>query len=375
MKCLTCLLVLFAAAATALAESLPSPDDVLAKLRLANAHFMHEWSDPGKPIVTNRSRPSNIWTRGVYYEGLMALYAIDRNAQYYDYATRWADAHRWGLRNGIRTRNADDECCGQTYIDLYRLEPKPERLRDIQANIDYIVGGTRNDDWSWIDAVQMAMPAYAKLAALTKDSKYAEKAYAMFEYTKTKHGGSGLYNPQDHLWWRDADFVPPYKEPNGKNCYWARGNGWVLAALVRVLDELPADAPHRSDYEQLVRDMGDALVAVQRPDGFWNCSLHDPTNFGGKESSSTALFVYGMAWGIRHGVLPADKYGPSVTKAWTGLVKDALHPDGFLGYVQGTGKEPKDGQPTTYDSKPDFDDFGVGCFLLAGSEVYRLAKK
>ena len=44
----------------------------------------------------------------------------------------------------------------------------------------------------------------------------------------------------------------------------------------------------------------------------------------------------------------------------------------FLGYVQGTGKEPKDGQPVTYESVPDFEDYGVGCFLLAGTEVYKL---
>jgi Glycosyl Hydrolase Family 88. len=46
---------------------------------------------------------------------------------------------------------------------------------------------------------------------------------------KNKHGDNGLYNQQEHLWWRDKDFDPPYKEPNGKNCYWARGNGWVVA--------------------------------------------------------------------------------------------------------------------------------------------------
>ena len=44
----------------------------------------------------------------------------------------------------------------------------------------------------------------------------------------------------------------------------------------------------------------------------------------------------------------------------------------FLGWVQGTGKEPKDGQPVSYTSKPDFEDYGLGCFLLAGSEVYKL---
>ena len=47
----------------------------------------------------------------------------------------------------------------------------------------------------------------------------------------------------------------------------------------------------------------------------------------------------------------------------------------MLGYVQGTGKEPKDGQPVTYDKIPDFEDYGLGCLLLAGSEVYQIAKQ
>ena len=63
---------------------------------------------------------------------------------------------------------------------------------------------------------------------------------------------------------------------------------------------------------------------------------------------------------------------PVIIKAWNAMVKDAVHPNGFLGYVQGTGKEPKDSQPVTYDKVPDFEDFGTGCFLLAGSEIYKL---
>ena len=52
------------------------------------------------------------------------------------------------------------------------------------------------------------------------------------------------------------------------------------------------------------------------------------------------------------------------------MVKEALHPDGMLGYVQSTGKEPSTGHPVTYDKIPDFEDYGLGCFLLAGSEIY-----
>ena len=81
-----------------------------------------------------------------------------------------------------------------------------------------------------------------------------------------------------------------------------------------------------------------------------------------------------MAYGVNNGLLDAGTYTPVIYKAWNAMVNDSLHPDGFLGYVQGTGKEPKDGQPVTYDSVPDFEDYGLGCFLLAGSEVFRMAE-
>jgi unsaturated rhamnogalacturonyl hydrolase len=355
------------------AQSLPEPGDVLAKMRVANAHFAREWPHVGKTIITTRERPSNIWTRSVYYEGLMALYAIDRDPSYYDYATRWADFHKWGLRSGPKSRNADDQCCGQIYLELYQVEPRPERIRDIQACMDNSVAIPQHDDWYWIDAIQMAMPVFAKLGALTKNPKYFEKAHALYEFTKTQHGGKGLYNPAHHLWWRDKDFVPPHTTPNGKDCYWSRGNGWVVAALARVLEVLPANAPHRAEYEQDLKDMLAAVAPLQRNDGFWNPSLHDPKDFPGKETTGTALFAYGMAWAVRHRLVAADEYLPRIAKAWHALAEEALHPDGFLGYVQGTGKQPSEGQPVTYDHQPDFTDYGLGCFLLAGSEVYRLA--
>ena len=367
-----------------LAQELPKRDAIVASLRAANAWFVKEWPDPGKTIVTNKERPSNIWTRGVYYEGLMALNAIDPNSAYTDYAIKWAAFHKWGMRSGDKTRNADDQCCGQTYIDLYRLDPQPQRIRAITVNLDAMVASDKVDDWNWIDAMQMAMPVFAKLGATTKDAKYFEKAHALYTFMKTKHGGNGLYNPADHLWWRDKDFVPPYKTPNGKQSYWARGNGWVFAALVRVLNELPAVSPHRAEYEQTLRDMAGALAPRQRADGFWNCSLDDPDDFGGKETTGTALFTYGMAWGMRQKILNEKTYGPIVTRAWHALATEALHPDGFLGYVQGTGKQPSEGrpidkdgkpQPIGYDYKPDFTDYGLGCFLLAGSEVFQLARR
>lgn len=351
---------------------LPSKTQVLQPLRLTNQYFMNKWPDAGKSIITNRERPSNIWTRAVYYEGLMALYAIDKQQAYYDYAVQWGEKHKWGMRSGITTRNADDQACGQTYIDLYMMDRKPERIKDIKTSIDAMVKSEKSDDWNWIDALQMAMPVFVRFGVLYNDTSYYRKMYDLYSFTKYKHGGNGLYNPADKLWWRDKDFVPPYKEPNGKDCYWSRGNGWVVAALVRTLEILPKSDPHYNEYLQDYKDMCAALIRIQRTDGFWNVSLHDPTNFGGKETTGTALFTYGFAWGINKGILDKKIYKPVIVRAWNAMTKEAVHPNGFLGYVQGTGKEPKDGQPVTYTSKPDFEDYGLGCFLLAGTEVYKM---
>lgn len=354
-----------------IAQKMPSKKQVLKTLVLTNAYFMNKWPDAGKSIITNRERPSNIWTRAVYYEGLMSLYQLKADKAYYEYAVQWGEKHNWGLRDGIATRNADNQACGQTYIDLYHIDKKPERIKDIKASIDLMMQSGKVDDWTWIDALQMGMPVFAKLGVLYNEPAYYEYMYKMYMHSKNVEGG-GLYNAKDGLWWRDKDFVPPYKEPNGEDCYWSRGNGWVVAALVKVLEIMPKDAPHRDEYLKTYHEMIKALVPIQRTDGFWNVSLHDPTNFGGKETSGTALFVYGMAWGVNQGVLDAKVYRPVIAKAWNAMTREAVHKNGFLGYLQGTGKEPKDGQPVSYTSMPDFEDYGLGCFLLAGTEVYKM---
>lgn len=357
------------------ATALVPKKQTLEAMRLTNRYFMGKWTDPGMDIhveVRKKTWPSNIWTRAVYYEGLMALHTVDKNDAYIKYAEAWGNAHKWGLRRGIETRNADNQCAGQTYIDLYNITKEESRIRDIKASIDLMMKTDTIDDWDWIDAIQMAMPIFVQLGNQYNDTRYFDRMYAMYSYSRNKHGGKGLFNPEDNLWWRDKDFVPPYKEPNGEDCYWSRGNGWVVAALVRVLDKLPKSDPHYKEYLADYKSMMKALLPIQRTDGFWNASLHDPTNYGGKELTGTSLFVYGMAYGINNNLLDKKTYLPVITKAWNAAIKDCVHENGFLGYVQGTGKEPKDGQPVTYTSMPDFEDYGLGCFLLAGTEVYKL---
>ncbi len=353
---------------------------VLKKLELANSYFTKKYPDveivTGSAEMDFREFPSNYWAGAVYYVGLMALNSIYSKAEYYEQGVKWGESHHWMLNNYkvgkpvTHSRNANNHCAGQTYLELYQIDPKPERIATIRESLDSIIKiPEAHTDWYWVDALFMAMPTFAKLGVIDNNQKYFDKMHEMYLAAKDEIGG-GLYNAEDGLWWRDADFVALYKEPNGEDCYWSRGNGWVYAALVRVIDVLPVDNKYREEYLKIFNEMSEALLKVQRTDGFWNVSLHDPTHFGGKELTGTAMFTYGFAWGINNNVLKESKYADAMLKGWSGL-SGCVHRDGFLGYVQGTGKEPKDSQPVTYDSEPDLQDYGLGCFLLGGSEVYK----
>ena len=220
--------------------------EVLQTAQKANAYFMTKYSDPTIPTFVKRMRESNLWTRAVYYEGLMALYAIDADQRYLDYTKRWVDHHQWMARGGIQATKADNQCCEQTYIE-YHLLTGEGSLEKTRQNLDYQIGTNRIDYWTWIDAIQMAMPIYIKMYALTKDKKYLDYAMRSYEWSRNTCGG-GCFNVKEGLWWRDKDYVPPYQEKDGKNCYWSRGNGWVYAALVRCMDVL---SPKEKAYKQL----------------------------------------------------------------------------------------------------------------------------
>ena len=314
----------------------------------------------------------------------MALQTLDPQQRYVDYAMRWADFHQWTPRNGVNTCDADDQCCAQTYVELLPYTGKDYRqlLGNVIANLDHQMQTPNTKKqvranalygwWTWIDAIQMAMPLYMQVARLTGEMKYRDHAFRMYLWSRNECGG-GLFNEKEGLWWRDADYVPPYKEKDGQNCYWSRGNGWVYAALVRAMNQL---SPKDNAYKQMKKDflkMSKALLNCQHGDGFWHASLVSDIDYPTPEMTGTALFLYGMAWGIRQGLLKDARYRPACDRAWQAL-RSCLHEDGSLGWAQGTGKDPSAGQPVTFESVPDFEDYGTGCYLLGLTEYYKLLK-
>ena len=113
--------------------------------------------------------------------------------------------------------------------------------------------------------------------------------------------------------------------------------------------------------------MCERISILQDKDGYWHASLLDPEAYPNPETSGSGFFVYALAYGINSGLLDRGKYLPVVLKGWNALEK-AVFPDGKLGWVQPVAQNP---QETT---KEMTEVYGVGAFLLAGSEIYKLAE-
>ena len=332
-------------------DTLPGARSVAEAIQRANDYY-----------IATSTFQSNGWARGVYQTGNMRAYDVLQIDRYRQWAVQWGEYFQW--KGGFRGRtNADGQVCGQTYLDLYLLDPQPVRLADIKTGIDSRVAATAMDDWWWCDAFYMAGPVYARFSKLYSTNSYLDKMGLFYQDMKVRRG---LFSVQHGLWYRDEE-AKAATTLHGQKQFWGRGNGWVIAALARVLEQMPDNYPQRGGYITMLQTMAAALKPLQGADGFWRASLLDPTEVPNPETSSTALITFALAWGIRHGHLDADAYAPVVARSWNGLMALALHPDGKVGYAQPQGHIP---EPANYNSTSDH---GSGAFLLAGSEVYLLA--
>jgi rhamnogalacturonyl hydrolase YesR len=312
------------------------------------------------------------WIQGAGEAGFMALAGISGNPKYRDAMLALGETNDWKL--GPQKYDADDHCVGQTWAELYLLYRAPKMIGPLRAKFDGILAqpstvtsleftrpqSQARENWSWCDSLFMGPPTWVRLYAATGDERYLD--FAVKHWWRTT---DYLYDKDEQLFFRDSTYFKKL-EANGKKVFWARGNGWVMAGLVRTLQYLPTNHPDRSRFEQLFEDMAGKILECQQPDGLWRASLLDPDSYPLKETSGSGFFTYALAWGVNQGLLDRTKYEPAINKAWTALV-GCVDADGKLTHVQPVGSDPK---KFADDSTAPY---GVGAFLLAGSEVYRLA--
>lgn len=324
------------------------------------------------------------WDNAAYYTGNIEVYRTLHDTAMLAYSTRWAehnhwcgatepDSMRWKYKNYGEGQDyvlfGDWQICFQTYIDLYCMERQQtgrtdgRKIARAQEVTSYEAASAATDYWWWCDALYMVMPVMTKMFRLTGDTAYLDKLYANLLYSD-----SLMLDPETGFYYRDARYVyPAHKTLHGDKDFWARGDGWVLAGLAKVLQDLPTDYRHYAFFLEKYMRLAKAVSEVQRPEGYWSRSLLDEAHAPGAETSGTAFFLYGILWGVNNGLLPQAMYQQTIDKAWAYLTTTALQPSGAVGYVQPIGDR---AIPTQQIDAASESNFGVGAFLLAACAWY-----
>lgn len=310
------------------------------------------------------------WAHSVLYIGLSEWSTLreEESADYWEWLFNIGTQSDWNM-NGIYPYHADEFCVGQFFATMYGNYKQDKMISGTLERMERVMADARNtsmsyrnkEAWTWCDALFMAPPLYARMSDLKQDKRYFE--FMDKEFRKTY---DYLFDPTEELFYRDDSYFNK-TEANGKKIFWGRGNGWAIAGITNILKTLPADSEYRSYYEDIYQSLALSLIKLQDKKGAWHASLLDPDSYPAPETSCTALITYALVYGLNNRLLTQQEaYIPAI-KAWNVLC-EAIHENGKLGWVQPIGQDPKN---VTKDMTATF---GVGAFLLAATEMYKLAK-
>ncbi len=308
--------------------------------------------------------PQTDWTWAALYDGFMAVPDKVAGDKYKQAMLHIGEQLNW--QPGPRVMHADDQGVGQMYMEQYFIHKDAKMMDPMRARLDTEIATPDPTDprrplWWWCDALFMAPPVYADMARATGEQKYL--TYMDHEWDITT---ALLYDRSKHLYFRDATFLDKH-EKNGEPLFWSRGNGWVMGGIVRVLRELPADSPLRPKFVALLKEMSAEMLSIQGKDGLWRPGLLDADAYRLPEISGSAFITYALVYGVNEGILDRATYWPAVEKAWAGM-QTHVYADGRLGSIQPVGAAPGAYSETTSYV------YGLGAYLLAGSEIYRGVK-
>ncbi len=372
-------LLLFSGCGIDSSSSLTKEDVIGAMEKSARYHMKNmEVTNNGK-FYDYTFLPVREWHAAPYYDGMIALAKVTGNPAYWNEVLQHGTSVGWTSNPPRRSQSvsfhADDHAVCHAWLDTYmadtsrkeRLEPSKILFEDIIKQAKTFKptkpakwhGVYPKNTWTWCDALFMAPPTLARLYAITGDKQFLDYMNNEFKFCYDT-----LFSPEDNLFYRDSKYIGQ-KTESGNKIFWSRGNGWVVGGLVQMLEVLPKDEPCRKFYEELFVKMMKAIVEKQNKFGLWPVNLTDDAQIKGGETSGSGFFTYALAWGINNNLLDRKTYQPKAEKAWCGLLT-RVKSNGMVGYVQPVGEA-----PTAFNAETKHA-YGVGAFLLAGSEIAKM---
>lgn len=371
------------------------PDSMVVK-KMASHLMQDNQLKPGQNAdEVNRTIEAN-WNyeMGVIMMGFDRLWRASGNEGYYRYMKHIVGkfiSAQGDIKNyHYEDYNADNIPAGRQLLTIYRKENEQQyRLAadQLEKQVNWQPRNKAGGLWHklkypmqmWLDGLYMFQPFHAEYAMLyNKQENFADIArqFTIMEQHARDAGTGLLY----HGW--DESRLQKWANPATGNSpeFWSRAMGWYMMGLVDVLDYFPKKHPQRAGLIGILNRLAKAIVQYQDAgSGVWwqvTDKAGKPGNY--LESSASAMFVYGMAKGIRLGYLPKS-YLVSMNKGMNGLIKQFVETDaqGAVHYTKavsgaGLGGIPyRDGTYAYYTSEPKRDDDlkAIGPFMQACIEV------
>src|SRR2546430_3934901 len=203
----------------------PTRAQVIESMRLVDTFW----------IANGADQAANNWQNAMFNMGNLAYVTVFGKTN--GYTLPWSRRNMFLLpTDPARPFLAENFASGEAYLDLYRFHPVPETLAALRERVaaqTAAVQAGQVREWDHVDALGLAMPAFARLAAMDGKPEYLDAMHRLFRFAARR-----LYDEDRGLWARDGAAAC-------SRTYWSRGNGWALAGLVKVLKVLAADDPRR----------------------------------------------------------------------------------------------------------------------------------
>ncbi len=219
----------------------------------------------------------------------------------------------YGVRNVswhmlFRGKRLDDNGpMGASLIELQKRFPNKAFLDYINETANHIntseprlSDGTIARIWPhentiWADDAFMAISFLSRMGQLTGDDKYfTDAANQVLNYTKY------LWDPEKQLYYHC------YHTDDNEHgvAHWSRANGWVFMAQADLLKYMPKNHPLRDAVLKNFQQQASGVARYQGKNGLWHQILDKEDSY--EEITGTAMFVFGLARGVKEGWLHPD---------------------------------------------------------------------
>lgn len=220
----------------------------------------------------------------------------------------WNAVRKYSWHMIFRGKRLDDNGpMGASLIDLQMLRPNESFLNYINETAEHLnyaeprlKDGTIARIWPhvntiWADDAFMAISFLSRMGTFTGDKHYFTDA------------ATQVLNYHRYLWCPEKNiYYHCYHTDNNEHgvAHWSRANGWMFMAQADLLSRMPENHPLRKAVVENFRRQASGVARYQGKNGLWHQLLDKEDSY--EEITGTAMFVFGIARGVKEGWLHPD---------------------------------------------------------------------